>query len=259
MDKIILDHYTKLAASFGHSGQMSMQDPIIRERETKFITDQLKSCLRSLGIAPEAAHILDLGCGNGYLLEKIWEDICPGKMTGVEYVPALVTLARERKLPGVEILQGDMRKPLELSVDVVITERSVVNLLSWEEQKLALQNIARALKLTGYYIMVESFHEGWSKMNLARRDIGLEEVPVSPHNRYLREACVPEMFKMGLCEVSGVEPRHALSSYFFHSRVLQHTLKATSPTILKFLSESQARVIGDFSPIQFRVFQKVAP
>ncbi len=64
-------------------------------------------------------------------------------MTGVEFVPALVELARDRKLPGVEILQGDMRNPLNLSVDVVITERSIVNLLNWEEQKLALQNIAR--------------------------------------------------------------------------------------------------------------------
>jgi hypothetical protein len=67
------------------------------------------------------------------------------------------------------------------------------------------------------------------------------------------------MLKMGLCEVSGVEPRQALSSYFFLSRVLQHTLKTTSPAILQFLSESQDKVTGDFSPIQFRVFQKVIP
>lgn len=259
MDKIIIDHYTKLAASFGHSGQMSMQDPIIRERETQFILHQLKVLLRQMGLAPEAAHVLDLGCGNGYLLEKIWQEICPGRMTGVEFVPALVHLASERKLPGVHITQGDMRKPLGLSADVVITERSIVNLLSWEEQKLALQNIAQALSPAGCYIMVESFHEGWVNMNIARRDIGLDEVSVSAHNRYLREACVPEMLKMRLREVSGVEPRHALSSYFFHSRVLQHTLKTTSPIILQFLSESQERVIGDFSPIQFRVFQKVAP
>ncbi len=68
MDKIILDHYTKLATSFGHSGQMSMQDPIIRERETNFILTQVKVLLRQMGVAPEAAHLLDLGCGNGYLL-----------------------------------------------------------------------------------------------------------------------------------------------------------------------------------------------
>jgi SAM-dependent methyltransferase len=260
MDNIILDHYKKLASEWGLQGQMSMQDQVIRERETQFLVKQTQHCLRTLGVAPEQAHILDAGCGNGYLLQALWNELAGAQIAGLEFVPELVDLAHSRNLPGVTIKQSDMRVPQQHQFHVVITERSVVNLLTWEEQKLALENITQWVKPAGYYLMVESFHEPWVKLNDARRENNLPEIAVSPHNRYLREACIETLAKLGLREVEGIEPKNALSSHFFLSRIFQHLLKSDNRVGLEkiwhALSEGLKDNFGDFSPILFRVFQK---
>lgn len=263
-DKIILEHYERLARGWGLQGQMSMQDKVVRERETQFVIKQVRHSLRALGVAPEQAHILDLGCGNGYLLQALWDEFAGAKLRGVEFVPELVALAQTRKLPGLSITQGDMREAsaFEGHPHIIITERSIVNLLSWEWQKSAFEHIARTLMPGGFYLMLESFHEPWLEMNAARRENNLPEVPVSAHNRYLKEPCIDTLAGLGLREVPGVEPKNALSSHFFLSRVFQHLFvqegRPASERVWQFFAEGLAPNIGNYSPILFRVFQKDA-
>jgi 2-polyprenyl-3-methyl-5-hydroxy-6-metoxy-1,4-benzoquinol methylase len=261
-DKIILEHYAKLSKGWGLQGQMSMQDKVVRERETTFITAQTQHCLRTLGVAPEQALVLDVGCGNGYLLAALWEELAGAELRGIEFVPELVALAQTRTLPGLTVESGDMRlrASFKKQAHVVITERSVVNLLSWEEQKSAFENIAAWIRPGGYYIMVESFQEPWAEMNAARRENNLPEVPISAHNRYLKEACIDTLGSLGLRVVPGVEPKNALSSHFFLSRVFQHLLthegRTASERVWQFFAEGLPTNVGNYSPILFRVFQK---
>jgi SAM-dependent methyltransferase len=261
-DEIILQHYRNLAKNWGLMGQMSMQDKVIRERETQFIIKQTHHCLRQLGISPERARILDLGCGNGHLLSQLWQHFAGSDLMGVEFVPELMELAQSRQLPGMTVILGDMRGPLELkkTFDVIITERSVINLLEWKWQQQAFHNISRLLVPGGFYIMVESFQEPWRELNEALLENQLSEVPISSHNRYLRQACLETLSKLGLRKVSGVEPENALSSHFFLSRVFQHlfTKEGTpaSERLWEFFAEALPPHVGNYSPIQFHVFQK---
>lgn len=261
-DKIILEHYAKLSKGWGLQGQMSMQDKVVRERETQFIVKQTQQCLRTLGVAPEQAIVLDVGCGNGYLLAALWEELAGAELRGIEFVPELVTVAQTRTLPGLTVDSGDMRllASFKKQAHVVITERSVVNLLSWEEQKSAFENIAAWIRPGGFYIMVESFQEPWLEMNAARRETLLPEVPISAHNRYLKEACIDTLGSFGLRTVPGVEPKNALSSHFFLSRVFQHLFvqegRPASERVWQFFAEGLPTNVGNYSPILFRVFQK---
>ncbi len=260
-DQIILNHYKNLAKNWGHQGQMSMQDKVIRSRETDFIVAQTRHSLRSRGISPEKARILDLGCGNGHLLSVLWEHFAGSTLVGLEFVPELVELARQRDLPGLLIHHSDMREELSLGeFDVIITERSVINLLEWKWQEEAFKNISRMLTQGGHYIMVESFHESWMELKAARIENKLSEVPISSHNRYLKEACIDTLQKLKLCEVSGVEPKNALSSHFFLSRVFQHLFTnentPASERVWEFFATALPQNIGNYSPIQFRVFEK---
>ena len=143
----------------------------------------------------------------------------------------------------------------------MITERSVINLLEWEWQKASFTHIAQSLVPGGHYIMVESFVESWDEMNQARSECGLEVVPISAHNRYLKEACVDTLATLGLRQVEGVEDVHALSSHFFLSRVFQHLFteqkgRPASERVWQFFAEALPPNIGHYSPIQFRVFEK---
>lgn len=262
-DRTILDHYAKLAQVWGLQGQMSMKDKVVREREALFILRQTQACLRSMGVAPEQARILDLGCGNAHLLAFLWEELAGAELLGLEFVPELVALAHSRQLPGLQVTHGDMRKAEHYpsGTHVIITERSVINLLEWEWQKSAFTHIAKGLVPGGHYIMVESFQESWEEMNRARRECHLEAVPMSGHNRYLKEACVDTLASLGLRQVSGVEPVHALSSHFFLSRVFQHLFtseqgRTASERVWQFFAQGLPSDMGQYSPIQFRVFKK---
>ncbi len=263
-DEIILNHYKKLAAGWGLQGQMSMQDKVIRERETTFAVAQVKQCLQRLGVAPEQARVWDFGCGNGHLIQELFFAIDGLLPQGLEFVPELVALARSRNLPGVHITHGDLRVAADIPRDihVAITERSVINLLSWEEQKKALTNIAQALVPGGFYVMIESFEEGHREMNAARSENQLPEVPVSGHNRYLKEPVLDSLAAMGLRETQGVEPKNALSTHFFLSRVFQHLFvqegRPASERVWQFFSQGLPPDVGNYSPILLRVFQKDA-
>src|SRR6185295_9654873 len=82
--------------------------------------------------------------------------------------------------------QGDVRELSfeKESVDIVYTERCLINLLTWEDQQKALKEINRVLKKGGFYFMVESFTDGFDNLNKARRELGLDSIPVAHHNLY---------------------------------------------------------------------------
>lgn len=262
-EKRLQAHYGKLARSWGLQGQMSMQDKIVRERETKFIINQTMACLRKQGVAPENARILDVGCGNGHLLAALWDQVAGAQLNGLEFVNDLVELAQTRNLPGLNVRLGDMRdsKYYLDKQDIIITERSVVNLLEWVWQRQAFENISQSLKPGGHYIMVESFQEPWSEMNRTRLECGLSEIPISAHNRYLKLGCIDVLAELNLRKIAGTEAVNALSSHFFLSRIFQHLFndgngRPASEKVWQFFGDALPQNSGQYSPILFHVFEK---
>lgn len=262
-EKRLNNHYGKLARSWGLQGQMSMQDKVVRERETTFILNQTLACLRKQGVASEKARILDVGCGNGHTLAALWDQVAGAQLSGLEFVQDLVDLAQTRNLPGLVVTHGDMRESncyLEKQ-DIIITERSVINLLEWEWQRKAFENISASLKPGGHYIMVESFQEPWLEMNRARVESGLNEVPISAHNRYLKLSCIDVLAGLNLRKIAGTEEVNALSSHFFLSRIFQHLFsegnsRPASERVWQFFADALPKNSGQYSPILFHVFEK---
>jgi ubiquinone/menaquinone biosynthesis C-methylase UbiE len=85
--------------------------------------------------------------------------------------------------------RGDIRSTSYPSAcfDVVYTERCLINILDWGEQKQALDEIARILKPSGYYLMIECFTDGLENNNKARKEMGLDEIEPAYHNKYFEK------------------------------------------------------------------------
>ncbi|MEI6415714.1 MAG: class I SAM-dependent methyltransferase, partial [Pseudomonadota bacterium] len=64
--------------------------------------------------------------------------------------------------------------------------RCLINLPSWDLQKIALDNIHRSLKIGGIYLMLENFIEGQANFNKVRKDFGLPEIPIREHNFFFQ-------------------------------------------------------------------------
>ncbi len=261
-DKIILNHYEKLAKSFGEGPHCTMQDQVIRQNEIRFFSQEIDRFCKLNG---RALKVLDVGCGNGYLLDVLEKSFPESSFGGIEFSPHLFEIAKNRGLERAVVKKGDCREKnfWPNKVDLIITERVIINLLSWEEQFQAFLNIADLLHEGGLYLMSESFRTPWVQLNKGRKEMLMEEIPISPHNRYLSDKLGSVLDRIGLEEIDGLWPSNYLSTHFYLSRIFSGAVKpkggvGKNTLFLEFFNEALPPGVGNFSPILFRVFKKVA-
>lgn len=259
-DQYILKHYKNIARVYGESKFSSIQDPIIRDSEIHFISKQIEYITKE----QKVEAIADLGCGNGHLLSLLSTKYPTLQFYGHEFTPELYEIAQNRNIKNCKFYNSDIRESDlgEASVDIIITERVLINLLSWKQQCKAIHNIIRTLRPSGHYIMVESFAEPLRQLNQARVENMQSIIEPSKHNRFLKEGLVEYLERVGLTEVEGVYPKNFLSTHFFNSRVLQPAFqpegsKRKFSHMVNFLFEAMPPAIGNYSPILFRVFKRV--
>ncbi len=125
-------------------------DLLISEKNTRAECRRLEALATTLGRSGGRSW-LDVACGTGRHLEYLRRN---HDVTGVDLSPSMLRVAR-RRLPGVRLLQGDMRT-LELgrTFDVVSCLFSAIgHLRSEREVAHAFANFARHLKPGGVTIV----------------------------------------------------------------------------------------------------------
>lgn len=262
--KHVLDHYKQEAARHGTSAASTMWDTTTRESELGAI----RSLLAHLaGEGPFALDLLEIGCGNGVLLDYLSKSIPGFSAKALEFSKDMADLARGRDLPRVEIVDGDVRKMpfASKSFDVVVGERCIINLMDVTHQAEALAEVARVLKPGGHYICIEAFTDGLSEMNTARDELGLPPIPQAHHNLWFdkdwfREVVGKHFSVVDLEASPGLPPSNFLSSHYFVSRVLYPSVSRREPlyntSFVKFFRFLPP--IGNFSPIQLFLLRRNA-
>jgi ubiquinone/menaquinone biosynthesis C-methylase UbiE len=261
-EQVILEHYRKEAALCGAESSSTMRDAVTRAREVSAIKTVLNELSRT---ANPPTNLLDIGCGNGHLLELLRESFPALGLTGLEYTPDMVAIARDRAVRGCEVIQGDVRKlPMQKpEFDVVITERCVINVMNQAEQELSLKEIARVLRPGGHFICIEAFTDGLEQLNEARQELGLEPNVVPHHNiwfdkEWFLRIMDPLFSFVNLDEGGPLPPPNFLSSHYFISRVLYAAVTKReiiyNTHFVRFFSFLQP--VGNYSPIQFYVLRR---
>jgi len=234
-DEIIREHYKTQAQKHKDSALSTMEDPITRQKEVTLI----QNFFRLPVVASNAKQVLEIGCGNGYTLSHLSTHFPEFEFTGLDFSEDLLEIARSRNLKAVKFEQGDARELRfdDESFDVIFTERCIINLLTWEEQQQALNEMRRILRKGGHILFMESFTEGYNNLNKARVELGLESIPMPHHNLYFEreifEAFVLQQFDIVTASHLGGEnidvPRNFLSSHYFTARVLHPLLTKGDP------------------------------
>jgi ubiquinone/menaquinone biosynthesis C-methylase UbiE len=166
-------------------------------------------------------------------------------------------------------LQGDVRK-LNFennTFDVIYTERCLINIRNWAEQKLALKEIHRVLKTNGRYVMIECFTDGHNNYNKARTEIGLPEIKIPEVNLFFDKLQVMTELEKMKFQCIGLGSDYAdrtswnfLSSHYFIARVLHAAITdklVRNSEFVKFFLEALPQNIGNYSPIQGFIFRKI--
>ena len=169
-----------LEAYWENPNTVSLIDENLRKLETEFVLSNLggQECFG------------DLGCGAAestvYYAQKVKHCIA------IEQSSTLRKKAQEvlstHEIRNVDLIAGDVRDLAEhyQKFDAVLTQRVVINFMSWPEQQAVLDSIAETLKPGGIYICIENTFEGFEEMNKTRRAIQLDNIKLHDwHNHFL--------------------------------------------------------------------------
>lgn len=264
-DNIILKHYADVASNEGHLESCTMVDNKIRKIETKFIIDCVKKYRKTYPVvdSKKSITLLDVGCGNGYTLSQLYKEFPDISIKGIEFTPELRELANNKGLPCY-IEPGDVRKKesLPCGIDIIISQRVIINLLDELDQKYAVENMLDCVNRGGYLIFLEAFQSGLNTLNLCRSELGLSQIPPAHHNLYLKDSFFDQFDAIE--EIETEYGPHILSTHYFISRVLHDlALAATSSKysrnslFVHFFDELLPLGIGRFSPIKCLLFRKI--
>jgi len=122
---------------------------------------------------PQGAHLLDLCCGTGNLMQQLLEG--GYKVTGLDGSEAMLDYARQNAPEG-EFILGDARTfNLPESFDGVVSSSASLNhILSLEELKAVFNNVFNVLKPNGLFLF-DLNHAGqmrkWWKSQVAEGEI----------------------------------------------------------------------------------------
>jgi len=210
-------YWESKASEEGDKPSSTIKDHEFREMEIAVISKYLK---------PRDV-VLDIGCGNGFstvcYLEKV------NKIIGVDYIQDFVDWANrlyvnENNRSKLEFKQADA---LELpfkdeEFDVVLSERMLINLSTWDDQKKALNNIWKVLKKGGRLILLEVSIQGMAALDEMRKKFGLEEMKKHWHNLYIDE----DMLQRFLADKFVIKDIKRFSIYCLISKIAHSLLVA---------------------------------
>ena len=222
---LVREHYKQEAETHGLAPTATMADATTRAKEVAALLSYLKT----------GDRCLEVGCGNGAGSLQIARTK-KLSMTCIDFSPDLIALAMQQPKTGVKgslrFRQQDVLQLDERAVfDIVFTERCIINLLDWNDQKEALRRMTKAVKKGGLLLLLEAYKDGLEELNRARHEVGLPPIPPAYHNLHLDKGAVTEYLRGEGFELK--EENNFLSSYYFGSRVLYPAVaKATGEEIV---------------------------
>lgn len=215
----IKDFWDQQAQTFGQSDLATAPDHYYRQLEIREILKHLA----------DGQRVLDVGCGNGYSTLRFAAAFPSSTFIGIDYSPTMIANANAA-LTGAphssnvhfeeaDVLALDTFH--ETGFDIVISERCIINLRNWDEQKAAILNMSSKLKPGGTLLLVENTQEGLASLNTLRASFDLHEIKTRWHNFYVPqkelENWLPSVFQVISVENIG-------NLYYIMSRVLYASL-----------------------------------
>ena len=177
----IFDNWQNVAANYGEQEDATIRDLLLRDLNTKQVCKFID----------KDNDIIDIGCGNGFAT-AIYSDSAKSAI-GVDYIPQFIEKANKVHCKkNLRFRVGDI---LDLSniiqkygkFDVVIAERTLINLVSWDDQKKAIKQLDSILKQNGLLILTEVTIQGHESMDILREKHGLPILEKHWNNLYIDE------------------------------------------------------------------------
>ena len=183
--KLVKENWCNVAEKYGDSPTATVRDMYARQNNTEVISKYIRP----------GNKVLDVGCGNGFATAEYAKEA--DYTVGVDYIPEFIRRAKELHKPLIcahklAFEVGDIRyldpiKDRYGTFDKVLSERTIINLASWEEQKGALHQLSNLVQTGGYLILLDVTNQGHHSVDKVRQHYGLDIIEKHWNNIYLDE------------------------------------------------------------------------
>lgn len=251
MNKKKMSFWNERANNAIHPGS---DDFILKKIEINYINKHIQDGMK----------ILDIGCGDGSTIFEIEKN---KNITGIglDFSSSMIEKALKNQNNESSTIEFKQKSVLDISkqefgeFDVVYTQRCLINLDSFDEQKKAIENIKNVLKNGGLYIMVESTVDGLNEINLLRSLLELEIILPPWHNTFFD---IKEVHKLQTDDFKIIDFENISSTYSFLSRVVYAKIATQNNEEMRYDSEINMvatklpQNIGNFGPVKGFIWQK---
>lgn len=165
------------------------------------------------------ASVCDAGCGEGEGTAEYAK--VAGNVYAFDACEERLDMARGRVHGVVVFEQEDVLNIPPSDFDVVVSQRLLINLANWGEQKRAISRLYGLARDGGLVILSEGSADGVSSLNQFRRHFGLPAIPVPEHNCFLFDELLKSYAEeLGLKLIA----RHDFGTYYLLTRGVQPAL-----------------------------------
>ncbi len=166
--------------------------------------------------------ILEVGCGNGFLLKRLLKEKKIKNYFGIDFVDNFISLAKKKyKSNKVNFAAFDISLTnnitFEKKYDYIISKRTIQNILSRKMQLDVIDKLGYHLKTNGLMILVESSQTAQKKINKYRKLFSLPIIKPPFHNLFFNDPIIRN-YKFKNIKLLKID--NFASGFYFLSRII---------------------------------------
>lgn len=211
-DKMI-SFWSERARLYKDDPRANTNDIWLREIEIDYVDRIIKSGF--------VKNIMDFGCANGYSTSRLAKLNPESKFIGIDINPDMIEAAKEysdkANTPNLSFNQVDvLNDEVADQFDFIYAIRVFQNLESLEMQKRVFDKLYQLLARQGTLLYIESYLDGYTRLNEDRVKMSLPPLPIHEHLTLLTDEFDNHVSeKMSLLKSDSLS-----SSYYLVTRIL---------------------------------------
>jgi SAM-dependent methyltransferase len=250
----MLTFWSERARLYAGDPRANTDDVWLREVEIAYVDKILKDHF--------CADVLDFGCANGYSTSRLAKLNLQSRFTGVDINRDMIEAAKLNSEQSValnlEFRRYDIQQdPITEEYDLIYAIRAFQNIESLEMQKMVLDRLCDRLKPNGMLLYLESYLDGYRRLNEDREKMGLRPLPIHEHLTLLTDEFDTHAgSKMKLIRRDSVS-----SSYYLATRLLYAYIAKMNNESIDYnhpIHQVAAMIpqIGEYGPQNASLYQK---
>jgi SAM-dependent methyltransferase len=246
--------WSERAKLYGGDPRANSNDVWLREIEIAYVDRIIKD--------HQFHTVLDFGCANGFSTARLAQLHGGLRFIGIDLNPDMIAAAQARCQTG--MTKNVEFRLLDLQKDAIIERfhfiyaiRVFQNMENAQTQKKTFDALQNLLVDGGLLLLVESYVDGYTRLNADRVNLGLAPLPIHEHLTLLTD----EFDQYACGKMRLISKQSLSSSYYLVTRVLYSCIAKMSNEPIDYNHPihqigSLIPQIGDYGPQRANLYQK---